>query len=289
MQDEILTYVSGTTAVEFSHRKSTPYWWNDADGMDGLENTIYTSQGVDQDGSNFISSNLNSREITITGQLAENPAANRLKLLSLMNPKKAGRLIYESGNVKRYIPCYIRRAPIFSRGLMPSFQITFTCPSPFWREGEGAEDNYIDIVNWADALEWPNDELEFTGDYEIEYKVGAEAVNIINHGDVDAGITIAIRATASTANPVIRNRKTGEQISLTLDVQTGDEIRISTGYGEKAARLTRGGETTNIFNSVDIASDWLQLHPGDNLFEYSAADENALEISVYFDAYYLGV
>ena len=94
MRDEILTYISPTARVEFSHRRNiTPYWWNEADGMDGLENVIYTAKGTGQDGESFVSQNLSSREITITGQINADWRANREQLLRLINPKEAGRLV----------------------------------------------------------------------------------------------------------------------------------------------------------------------------------------------------
>ena len=81
----------------------------------------------------------------------------------------------------------------------------------------------------------------------------------------------------------------GVTFSEVREYQDGDEIRISTGYGEKAATLTRGGVKSNVFNAVDVDSTWMQLHPGDNLLRYSADDTSGLAVTIYYDSYFLGV
>ena len=163
-------------------------------------------------------------------------------------------------------------------------------PLPVWREGEGANENYTDLLTWENLLEWPNDELQFSeSGFEIEKRTTETQINVENHGVVDTGMTIVFKASAAVVNPAIENLLTGEKLSLTYTMQDGDEIRISTGYGEKAATLTRGGVKSNVFNAVDVDSTWMQLHPGDNLLTYSADDTSGLTVTIYYDSYFLGV
>ena len=50
MRDEILTYISPTARVEFSHRRIiSPFWCIYSDVMDGLENVLYTAKCTGQD------------------------------------------------------------------------------------------------------------------------------------------------------------------------------------------------------------------------------------------------
>ena len=65
---------------------------------------------------------------------------------------------------------------------------------------------------------------------------------------------------------------------------------LSTGYGEKSVKLSRGGVESDAFRYLDVDSSYLQLAVGDNLFRYSA-DTNAenLEVSIYHNNLYLGV
>lgn len=284
-RNEKLTFISDAGTVEFSSRSA--YWWNSEEGMAGLENNIYTSKGSGQDGENFIGSNLPARPITIEGQIRTNTTVNRRRLISLLNPKNVGRLVYGDGTITRYVPCYVKKAPSFGRGIFPNFQIEFYCPSPFWREGNGDTPNLVDIALWEGKIEFPI-EIPVEG-MELEIRSPSLIVNVPNDGDVDAGITVVLRATAATSNPSLVNVETQETLSLTIDMLANDEIRVKTGYGEKSAVLIRNGVTTNIFNTIDAGSTWLQIHPGDNLIRYDATVTDNLLVSIYYEHYYLGV
>ena len=86
------------------------------------------------------------------------------------------------------------------------------------------------------------------------------------------------------------NVDTREFIKLNISLVAGDVLTVSTGYGEKAVKLNRGGTITDAFRYLDVDSSYLQIAVGDNLFRYSA-DANAenLEVSIYHNNLYLGV
>lgn len=209
-------------------------------------------------------------------------------MLSLINPKYSGKLIYSDGNITRYIPCEIQKAPVISRDVIfPKFQIEFYCPYPFWREGDGTSQNITDIALWVPAfqfeLEIPEEGIEFG------YRSPSLIINVINDGDVETGMMIEFRAVGATSNPSIINVETQESLSMTIDLIAGDIVRVSTVYGQKRAELIRGGIITNVFNSVDAESTWLQLKVGDNLLRYDATETDNIEVTIYYDMAYLGV
>lgn len=287
-RNEKLTYISGDSSVVFATNKnSSPYWWNNADGLDGLDNNIFTIKGSGQDGETFIGQNLQARVITVDGQMLKDANA-RQQLIRAVNPKSTGKLVYENGEITRWIPCAIRKAPAIARdGTFPAFQVEFYCPYPFWREGNGENQGIANIALWVPAFEF---ELEIPEDgFEFGCRTPSLIVNVKNNGDVDTGMLIEFRATGSTSNPSLININTQEFLSLTCDMQAGDVIRIATGYGQKRAELTRGNVTTNIFNLVDADSTWLQLAVGDNLLRYDATETDNIEAVIYCDAAYLGV
>ncbi len=287
-RSERLSYISDAGTVEFSTRKSvTPYWWNTEDGLTALGINIYSSKGPEQDGETYISHDLPARPITIEGQISKNAEANRRKLLSLVNPKYDGRLVYTSGSFIAYIPCRTKSMPRFSRGIFPNFQMDFWCPSPYWRKGDGSTPNRADIALWLPMLEFPV-EIPEEG-MELEVRSPSLIIDVLNDGDIDAGMTAVFKATAATSNPSLVNVQTQETLSLTINMEAGDEIRVKTGYGEKGAWLTRNGVTTNIFNTVDDTSTWMQIHPGDNLIRYDATVTDNILVTIYYEEYLLGV
>lgn len=284
--NETLTYITsaGAEVVFAADPALTPFWWEQADGLTGLDNDITTVSGSGQDGESFVSARLAARTITVEGRIVRNKDVNRRKLLSLMDPWSLGKLVYTQGEVTRYIPACVKKLPEVGRGIHPEFQIEFFAPNPFWREGSGAK-QVADIAVWIGSLEFP---LELTADgVEMCYRTKSLIANIKNVGDAATGMTIVFRATGSTSNPELINVRTQQRISIHLDMQAGDVLTVSTGYGEKRAVLSRSGAEINVFNRV--TGTWLSLARGDNILRYDSTDTDALEVSIYYDVPYLGV
>ena len=148
-----------------------------------------------------------------------------------------------------------------------------------------------DIATWIGGFEFPvPDGLELYDGWEIGYRQPSLIVNVYNSGDVKSGIRIEFRAIGAVTNPVLLNVDTREFIKLNISLVAGDVLTVSTGYGEKAVKLNRGGTITDAFRYLDVDSSYLQIAVGDNLFRYSA-DANAenLEVSIYHNNLYLGV
>lgn len=285
-RDEILTYVTsaGAKVVFASDSVLSPFWWEQSDGLTGLDNAITTVSGSGQDGESFVSAQLAARTITIEGRIAKNQDANRRKLLSLMDPWSLGKLVYTQGGITRYIPAGIKKLPDVGRGILPEFQIEFFAPNPFWREGSGAK-QVADIAAWIGNFEFPA-EIPEEG-MELCFRTKSLIANIKNAGDAATGIVAVFTANGTTSNPELINVCTQQRFSVHVDMIAGDVLTVSTGYGEKRAVLSRSGAATNVFNKV--LGTWLGLARGDNLFRYSSTDSDALEVSIYYDVPYLGV
>lgn len=170
----------------------------------------------------------------------------------------------------------------------PRFPDTVLEVNPFWREETETRE---DIATWIGGFEFPvPDGLELYDGWEIGYRQPSLIVNVYNSGDVKSGIRIEFRAIGAVTNPVLLNVDTREFIKLNISLVAGDVLTVSTGYGEKAVKLNRGGTITDAFRYLDVDSSYLQIAVGDNLFRYSA-DANAenLEVSIYHNNLYLGV
>lgn len=290
-RNERLTFETDYDTIIFTtNRLVSNYWLNSVSGLDGLDNDIFTIRGAGQDGTTVIGHALQARTITVDGQVLT--TASRQRLIRAVNPKHEAKLIYTDGTITRWIPCTVKRAPEIARGgIFPQFQIEFYCAYPYWREGDGSTQSVVDIAEWVPAFEFDSvDGLEVPeAGIEFETRSPSLIVKVTNNGDIEAGMLIEFRATGATSDPSIVNVETQEEISLTYDMQAGDIIRVCTIPRFKRAELTRGGVTTNIFNAVDAGSAWLQLDVGDNLLRYDATPTDNIEVSIYYDAAYLGV
>jgi len=291
---EKLTYTNERgESIVFSPASLYHVNFKDVTGLSDVRNAIYSTNSMGQDGDTYLGYRIESRNIDIVGFIKERDRqaaqALRRQLNRVLNPQYEATLTYEFGDFKRVIGCKIDDAPLFTRKpIFEQFAINLTCLNPFWREEAEARE---DIATWIGGFEFPvPDGLELFDGWEIGYRQPSLIVNVYNSGDVKAGIRIEFRALGELSNPQLLNVNTQEFIKLNIDLQAGDVLTVSTGYGEKAVKLKRDGATVDAFRYLDVDSSYLQLSVGDNLFRYSA-DTNAenLEVSIYHNNLYLGV
>lgn len=291
---EKLTYTNERgESIVFSPASSYHVNFKDVTGLSDVRNALYSTNSMGQDGDTYLGYRIESRDIDIVGHIKERDrqAAQTLrrKLNRILNPQYEATLTYEFGSFKRVIGCKIDDAPIFKRKtIFEQFTIQLSCLNPFWREEAETRE---DIATWIGGFEFPvPDGLQLFEGWQIGYRQPSLIVNVYNSGDVKSGIRIEFRALGTLSDPQLLNVNTQEYIKLNIDLVAGDVLTVSTGYGEKAVNLKRGGVTTDAFRYLDVESSYLQLAVGDNLFRYSAASnvEN-LEVSIYHNNLYLGV
>ena len=278
-------------SITFSH--ASIFHTNEVSGLSDVRNEIYSINSMGQDGDTYLGNRIQSREIEIVGSIRERDKDRmrdyRRQMNRVLNPQYSATLTYEYGDFRRVIDCKIDNAPAFTRkAIFQDFTIQLLCLNPFWREETETRE---DIATWIGGFEFPvPDGLELYDGWEIGYRQPSLIVNVYNSGDVKSGIRIEFRAIGAVTNPVLLNVDTREFIKLNISLVAGDVLTVSTGYGEKAVKLNRGGTITDAFRYLDVDSSYLQIAVGDNLFRYSA-DANAenLEVSIYHNNLYLGV
>ena len=114
--------------------------------------------------------------------------------------------------------------------------------------------------------------------------------NIFNEGDVSCGMIIELQATGTVVKPVIYDATNRTKFLLNTTMNNGDLIRINTNKGQKSVMRERNSIITNMINSVDEESTWLQLNPGETVFAYDAeSGVEQLMISVFHNNLYGGV
>lgn len=294
MNIEKLTYTNERgESITFS--RASPYHVNfkDVSGLSDVRNAIYSINSMGQDGDTYLGNRIESRDIEIVGFIKERDKtelqALRRSMNRILNPQYTATLTYEFGSFKRVIGCTIDNAPAFVRKpIFEQFTVQLTCLNPFWREEAETRE---DIATWIGGFEFPvPDGLQLFEGWQIGYRQPSLIVNVYNSGDVKAGIRIDFRALGAVTNPQLLNVDTQEYIKLNLEMQAGDVLTVSTGYGEKSVTLKRGGVTSDAFRYLDVDSSYLQLAVGDNLFRYSAAaNTENLEVSIYHNNFFLGV
>jgi hypothetical protein len=293
---EKLTYMNERgESITFSRTSLYHVNFKDVSGLSDIRNAIYSINSMGQDGDTYLGNRIESRDIEIVGHIKERDKEQiqtlRRRLNHVMNPHYSATLIYECGDFKRVIGCKVDNAPVLKRGtIFERFTIQLLCLNPFWSEEAEARE---DIASWVDGFEFPEPEgleISMIEGWQIGFREPSLIVNVLNRGDVRAGLRVEFRALGVAVNPSLLNVNTMEFIKLNITLEAGDLLTISTGYGEKAVTFQRNGVIADAFRYLDVDSSYLQLAVGDNLFRYDAVSnlEN-LEVSIYHNNYYLGV
>jgi len=269
-------------SIEFSIW--SPFFLDNYEGLDGLNNLIYSSKGLNQDGETYLSSSLDKRNIVIEGKITCNAQLNKPRMISILNPKLSGKLTVIDGEAKKHISCRVEKAPSLSIDPTPRFVLSLLSLNPFFYD----EEFKVDVALWKGDLSFP---IEFseTG-FVFGHREQSLIVNVINPSDMKCPMRIEFRALGELENPSILNVNTGEFFKLNKMMVSGEIISVITTPGGKRVTQSLNGIEANAFNFIDEDSDFLQLEVGDNLFRYDA-DTNLdnLEVAIYFTPQYLGI
>lgn len=241
------------------------YVITDIDGLYPPEGVINTTQVANMDGSVFNSSHINDRVITITMAINGPAEANRLLLYRYFKTKYPVRFYYKNGVRDVYIDGYVSKFSVEYFEKKQTAQIEISCPMTLFR---AVKESVTEFANIENMFVFPF-AIEVAGIPFSEIALG-EQKTIINGGDVETGVIIKLNALGTVLNPKIYNVDTSDRMTLSVEMQAGDEITINTRKKEKSITLLRNGVQTNIVGKLDAGSTWFNLIPGDNIFTYEA-------------------
>lgn len=255
-------------------------------GAGAVQTDIQTQKAPYQDGATYIDALLEPRflllDVAIMAENNERLYQHRRKLAQVFNPKLGpGLLRYEYDGGVKEIEAVAELAPEFPTGRdnrAPGFQraiLSLVCPSPFWLDDYTVSE---EIVTWIGGMTFP---WVLPSSFAMK---GPKIINIVNRGDVETPVRIEFRGPAT--NPRVTNRATGEYIQINRELLSGDVLIITTDFGAK--RVEINGE--NVFNWIDLGSEFWQLQVGDNVIEYSSDDPvESAAVTISYRNRYVGV
>lgn len=220
-------------------------------------------------GSRKNTASIPSRNLTITLKINSPVAENRIDMYKYF---KTGE------DVTIYFKNEVRN--VFIEGIVESvegslftnnetFQISILCPQPFFKD----VDYFISEIAKITALfEFPFEIEEGGKEFSTydQYRVS----EIFNTGDTDTGILIRLEAEGTVIDPIIWNSSTREFFGVSIWMEAGDVLEISTMFSNKYIHYTQAGNTAIVNRLSDKieGSTWLQLHPGQNSFTYTTEE-----------------
>lgn len=198
---------------------------------EGFSNTsldIQTQKVPFNDGSVYLDSLLNERELNVTLAIQDNndlEARYRLRreLIHILNPKLGeGYLIYTNDFTSKRIKC-IPQVPLFENhnsndSGTPKASLSWTACEPYW---EDLEETILEIIN-------------------------GQKMTLNNEGDTSCGVKINVYD--SGTNVQIKNEVDGKRIEIE-QISQNSNVYINTNVGEKSVEVESGIETKSILNN----------------------------------------
>lgn len=249
--------------LELTHKEG--YEIGEVQGLGPPPANINTTATAGGDGSSFNSASLNNRNIVIYLYITSDIENNRQRLYKYFRIKRKCRLYFKNANRNVYIDGRVEtfEPAIFAN--VQEVQISIICEKPYFKN---VNSSVYDFSWTVSGFEFPFS-IEESG---IEFSTSnrISSVNVLNNGENEVGLEITLTATGTVLNPHILNLSTGGTFALNAEMQEGDKIIITTHTGNKRVTLIKGGEETNIMNTVAKNPEWFALDLGDNIFSYSA-------------------
>lgn len=254
------------------------------------EINLATFQGYNQIGVKVTGRVLNSRDISIVGFILADDEKEMLdkkrNLQNMASPFEDFFLVIDNYKIRVSASSSIEYAIAYyeNNKYLTKFLINGVCANPCFTELYAKT---IPLASWLANFRFP---LTMTASSPaiMGYKLPSKMKLIDNSGETEVGMIIRIKATVDNIqNPYIKNLFTEEKLLLNCTMAEGETIEINTNYGEKS--IIQNG-STDYFYKVDLDSDFLQLHVGENYLEYGAdTNEEHLEIEIEFSPQYLEV
>lgn len=218
-------------------------------GIGPVKATLVSSSFAGVDGEIYQSARREARNITMKLELDPDPATDsvwglRNRLYDFFMPKsevslryilQTGLAVEIMGRVESCSPDHFSREPMVDISIM--------CFQPDFYE--------LEPRTLSGLL---TDDADYT---QFEYE-----------GTVETGIVITVEPDRSLDELTVYHlRPDGETETLTYDnapLQSGDELTISTVFGEKGATLKRSGVVSSVLYGISPVSKWIELQPGLN-------------------------
>lgn len=277
-----LTNLDGTVAINFDNKTYTKSLMD----LGSIEANLATYIGAGQAGQTITSRNYGTRDIEIQGYVLgdseEEMKSRKATLQKVIVPTTDFYLVIDDRYRLRITATSTLQYETdwyLNCELLTKFTIEGTCSNPFF---ETIQEQQASITGWIKDFHFPYCNpvgQKFTFGHRSTSKI----VDLNNESEVATGMIISFKAVAGTIiNPTLMNVNTGELFKLEQTIQSGDEVRIDTGYGTKSCRNVTLDE--NWLQYVSLDSVWLQMPVGLSSFRYDYDEESTgtLECNVYY-------
>lgn len=263
---ELKFYEAGRTGIDF--KDESRYQLLSVSGLDPVSALLNMSTAVGEDGTRFISSKLNNRNIVANFAINGDTAANRHTLYSEIRPKSQVMVEVASGTRSVTIQGYVESVTCnaFAKGVRA--QISVICPDP-----------------WFIGAHFSPDGVDVDGGFEFDVE---------NFGDAPAPFVLNFRYQGRALIYQITCVKNGAEIgrlNVFLDEEIRDPNSIEIDSEAKEIRLIPySGEPSSLIRCLDANAEFFDLPVGESTLKVQIQGPyEATQYTLDFDELYGGV
>lgn len=274
----------GTVAIGYDKE----YILLDYEGLTATEILPNVSQGYHQNGYTLNHIGLGTRVVSIRFMTScstmEETYRKRRTLTSVFNPLLKGELIYENDYIRVALDVVVSAQPqaIERMGRIQHYEVELTAYNPFFRD---VSETALVMAGFSGGISFPLD-IPRVGDGQKFAEI-APLTKINYKGDIDAPIKAVF--TGECQYPILQNVDTGEHIQVNQVMEEGEQLIITTGYGNKTAKhIDANGNETDAYHLITLDSSFFNLKYGTNKITFSALFGSPV-VTLYYYNWYVGV
>lgn len=280
---KVTNYLGESLTIDPFDPESSGFLITDIQGITPIKGTINVTSLTTNDGGLFNSSRIDTRNITMKLVFLPRQTIEQTRLLSykMFPVKREVTLDFTTENRKARISGYVESNSINIFSKMEFASISIICPDPYFYSTEESDAIDVKFAGIDPQFSFPFPETSAIAPELLFGGIQTYREQIVNYkGDSEIGMEIIVRAHGDVGNLTISNIDANEAMYISSTkintltghgIISGDVITISTHKGNKKITLLRNGVSTNILNSFDRNSTWLQLRKGGNRLGYTAS------------------
>lgn len=213
-----------------------------------------------QDGSRFLQSKIDQRNLVLTLQVLTDFQSNRRRLADIFKIKQQGTLTLILDDQTVQIDAICESIEIVPMSWPLRAIISLICPQPYF---EVEQPIRVELSSIEPTFSFPLS-LSSSGQ-PIGSLSPAPAINAVNIGDIPCGLLVRFQCVAPVENPKLIHIHSGEYIQLRMTLTPGQIIEISTEVGAKRIEEIQGSTRINRFHTLQVGSTLFLLKEQDNV------------------------
>ena len=244
-------------------------------GIDTLSISHSEAQGINQVGSTFQSSNVQSRPVTINGRIVgafQTLMKNRL--LSVIRPDLSARLYADD----YYLDVRPTATPVIEgRETNALFQFSVLAAYPYWQKDNSASETLSGVQKMFRLADEQGNKVWRLAPpplrpYRFGKVVSAAFINVYNDGQVPIPFTVTYTAIDTVVNPKLIDAATNEYLLLNKTLVAGEKVTIEITHERTYVNSSVDGECRG---ALDLGSSFYRLQVGDNVIKPEATSGKA--------------